>query len=223
MLKDLIKYALFRLGFRKIVPARYINQVEIKENGEKLVLISDDTDLFFCEILQNKDVYLRESVYYKIKKAAEFLPKGKFFKIYSAYRSIAKQTELWNYNYALMKKKCPDAAEEELIKMTKAVCANPQSGFGGHQTGGAIDIGLCDENGKDLDMGTAYLDTGVKIATNYRDISLAARKNRGVLCKVLFDVGFVNYPNEWWHFCYGDRMWAAYKKKKSCFYGAVQK
>lgn len=34
--------------------------------------------------------------------------------------------------------------------------------------------------------------------------------------------GFVNYPNEWWHFCYGDRMWAAYSGKKTCFYGLVK-
>ena len=33
------------------------------------------------------------------------------------------------------------------------------------------------------------------------------------------NAGFKNYPNEWWHFCYGDRMWAAYSKRKDCFYG----
>lgn len=31
--------------------------------------------------------------------------------------------------------------------------------------------------------------------------------------------GFQNYPFEWWHYCYGDRMWAAYSGKKTCFYG----
>ena len=33
---------------------------------------------------------------------------------------------------------------------------------------------------------------------------------------------FVNFPAEWWHYCYGDRMWAAYKGKKECFYGYIE-
>ena len=32
-------------------------------------------------------------------------------------------------------------------------------------------------------------------------------------------LGFANFPAEWWHFCYGDKMWAAYKSKKTAFYG----
>ncbi|MCC6520971.1 hypothetical protein IT403_03270 [Candidatus Nomurabacteria bacterium] len=35
-------------------------------------------------------------------------------------------------------------------------------------------------------------------------------------------VGFVYYPGEWWHYCYGDRMWAVYSRRKECVYGPVQ-
>ena len=31
--------------------------------------------------------------------------------------------------------------------------------------------------------------------------------------------GFINYPLEWWHFCYGDKMYAAYKFEKKAIYG----
>ncbi|HAE24988.1 MAG TPA: hypothetical protein DCG33_06580 [Prevotellaceae bacterium] len=33
--------------------------------------------------------------------------------------------------------------------------------------------------------------------------------------------GFANYPAEWWHFCYGDKMWAAYNNKKTAFYDVL--
>ena len=33
--------------------------------------------------------------------------------------------------------------------------------------------------------------------------------------------GFVNYPAEWWHFSYGDKMWAAYSHKEYAIYGDV--
>ena len=37
----------------------------------------------------------------------------------------------------------------------------------------------------------------------------------------LINAGFVNYPAEWWHFSYGDKMWAAYGNKKSAMYGEI--
>ena len=37
----------------------------------------------------------------------------------------------------------------------------------------------------------------------------------------LINAGFVNYPAEWWHFSYGDKLWAAYSNKKSAMYGEI--
>ena len=218
MLKDFIKYILFIIGLRKTVPSRYINRIKIKENNEKLVIINDTPNLFFAPDLK-KTIYLRESVYQKIKDAAKKLPEGYFFKIYSAYRPMEEQKRLWKKNYAIMKQNNPTASKNELTQMTKAVCADPRKGFGGHQTGGAVDISLCDNNGINYNMGTNYLETSDKIKTNAKNISAEAKKNRKILYNALTSLDFVNYPNEWWHFCYGDRMWAAYKKKNFCFYG----
>jgi len=29
----------------------------------------------------------------------------------------------------------------------------------------------------------------------------------------MHSAGFSNFPGEWWHFSYGDRVWAAYLRK----------
>ncbi len=34
--------------------------------------------------------------------------------------------------------------------------------------------------------------------------------------------GFVNYPAEWWHWSYGDKMWAAYGKHPYAFFGKIE-
>jgi D-alanyl-D-alanine dipeptidase len=33
---------------------------------------------------------------------------------------------------------------------------------------------------------------------------------------------FVWYPGEWWHYCYGDRMWAVYSGRTECMYGSLE-
>ena len=47
-------------------------------------------------------------------------------------------------------------------------------------------------------------------------------KNRMLLKNVLENAGFKNYPQEWWHYSYGDKMWAAYSFKKKAFYGFIE-
>jgi D-alanyl-D-alanine dipeptidase len=59
-----------------------------------------------------------------------------------------------------------------------------------HQTGGAVDLTLCDRNGIELDLDSAALGL------------------RPELARVLTAVGFVGDAAQWWHWSYGDRYWA---------------
>ena len=224
MIRDYIGYMLWRLGRRSSVPAAFINQMPIQENNEIMVNIKQDESLFFGkELKKKKEVYLRVKTYQLLKQAQRRLPAGCFFKIYSAYRSLEEQKELWEKEYQLQKKQLPGVSEATLYRLVRARYADPRRGFGGHQTGGAIDITLCDAKGKEWDMGTDYLDMGAQTLTNSHKVSKEARKNRRVLYKALTSQGFQNYPAEWWHYCYGDRMWAAYQRKECAFYGLIER
>ena len=218
--KDKIKMMLWNLGLRETIPASVINSVHIKENNEELVDIKQDKKLYFSDELQQRSaVYLRKSVYENIKKAQNALPSNYFFKVYSAFRPHEEQIQLWNKNYQEIKANNPTLSEQEIVNKTKAVCADPRFGFGGHQTGGAVDITLCDALGKDYDMGTAYLEVNSKTPTKSNGLTDEQKLNRSILKNSMENAGFKNYPHEWWHFCYGDRMWGAYSKRKDCFYG----
>ena len=53
------------------------------------------------------------------------------------------------------------------------------------------------------------------------DISKEAEKNRKILNNALSEVGFVNYPSEWWHYSFGDRLWAKLTGSKIAIFGKM--
>ena len=217
-IKDYVRKILFRLGRIKVLPASIINQVRIIENHDPMIDIKDAPNFFFHDNLRKEShIYLRKSVYNKLKAIA--LPQGYYFKIMSAYRPLDEQIKRWQTKCLELRQKYPDISEEELISKARIFSADPRNGFGGHQTGGAIDITLCDRHGKDYDMGTPYLAITEKVHTNSKEISRKQADNRQILISALMQKDFANYPLEWWHYSYGDRLWAAYKNRKNCFYG----
>ena len=216
--KDRIRNILHKLGKIKVLPASIINNIKIKENHDPMVDIKDDEKLFFSAELQREShVYLRKSVYNKLKNIQ--LPKGYYIKIMSAYRSLDEQKKRQDSKYKEIQTKYPELTENELVHKVKILCADPRVGFGGHQTGGAIDITLCDKNGKDYDMGSAYRASTPQIHTDNKNITPQQKQHRKILIDALKQLDFANYPLEWWHHSYGDRLWAAYKHHNQCMYG----
>ena len=178
--------------------------------------------LFFYDVLDGREVLARESVYDKLEKAACELPKTYYLKIHSAFRPRTEQMQLWNCKLQEIRSVFPNLNEEDIIVRTKRLVADPRSGFGGHQTGGAIDVTLCDAEGNDYDMGSEISGMGGNVPTHSKKVTAEVRHNRAILLSALTKAGFVNYPKEWWHFCYGDRMWAAYKNKPYAIYGEAK-
>lgn len=223
-IKVFYNYLLVRLKIRKILPSYYIKKVKVIDNKEKLVRIDLNKDIIISNKL-NPPIYLREEVYKKLLVFINDLKKKNLkIKIYDAYRSYEEQERSWNRRYEETKKQYPELDEKELERLTKLKVSKISNinNVGGHQTGGAIDITLIDKNGKELNMGTNYSQHNIKTKTESKELTKEEKDNRQLLVKSLENLGFVNYPNEWWHFSYGDKMWAAYKYKKSCPYGYIE-
>ena len=75
----------------------------------------------------------------------------------------------------------------------------------GHSRGGTVDLTLlqCDARGAactPLDMGTAFDFFGTLANTDNPEASPAQRANRHRLRDAMAAEGFVNLPEEWWHF-----------------------
>lgn len=90
-----------------------------------------------------------------------------------------------------------------------------------HSTGGAVDLTLVDGAGQPLPMGSAIDAIGAvsepehfrRLAAGLpdgeeRQQALLWDGHRTLLGQVMVAAGFVRHPNEWWHFSWGDQLWA---------------
>ena len=88
--------------------------------------------------------------------------------------------------------------------------------------GGAVDVQLWYQ-GRIADCGTPYLSTSPDSETaEINRLSPEAMTNRRLLLQTMTEAGFVNYPAEWWHYCFGDQLYAAYHGDKYAFYGEIE-
>jgi D-alanyl-D-alanine dipeptidase len=46
-----------------------------------------------------------------------------------------------------------------------------------------------------------------------------ARANRRLLHWVMAEEGFAGHPDEWWHFSFGDQLWAKLEGRPVALYG----
>ena len=175
-------YFLVKLGFRKVLPAYFINRIKVVDCGEELV--------------QYQDVWVRKHVAEMLDNAQRTLPLHFELKVVSGFRDDEEQ-------HFLQKK----------FSNSKKVAIES-----GHSTGGAVDVTLyyC---GKEIDCGGKYLSFTPLTPTWSQELSSNQKRNRFILYNAMMQAGFINYPLEWWHFCYGDKMYAAYKFEKNAIYG----
>lgn len=189
------------------------------EKEVSLSLINEKDGLFFDNSFTSEK-RIRTYVYQMLLTAKTFLPDGYFFKIYEAYRPLETQKKLWETVVAQQKVLHPNMDEnsKEFIELCDTYCANPYKQGSGHQSGAAIDVSLCNKLGKDYFMGSMVREFSEKSDFDYM-VPPEAKKNRLLLKEALEKAGFINYPSEWWHYSFGDRLWAKLTGSKIAIFG----
>ena len=82
-----------------------------------------------------------------------------------------------------------------------------------HSTGAAVDVTLVDGDGTAISMGSPIDEPSPRSYPNHFANSMLSAEqvyhhNRQLLRTIMCEAGFCQHPNEWWHFSYGDQMWA---------------
>ena len=192
------------------------------EASVQMVEISQSDGIFFND-KYTKVRLIRKYIYEMLLKAKKYLPKGYNFIVYEAYRPLTAQITLWEEIVKKESAKNPDIKvdSEEFIALCDKFVANPYRQGSGHQSGAAIDISLVDDKGVEYDMGGKVRGFENTAEFDCPDISEEAKKNRRLLNNVLSEVGFVNYPSEWWHYSFGDRLWARLTGSKIAIFGKL--
>ena len=174
--------------------------------------------------------YVRREVYEKLVSAAGMLPPGFRLRIWDAWRPFLLQEELYLLysNDIIRRFGMEGSTEEEKRTLIHKFVSEPVDDSEVppvHTTGGAVDLTIIDGAGRELEMGSLFDEFSDKTYTAYFEDGEdeAVKDNRRMLYHIMTEAEFTNLPSEWWHFDYGDRFWAFYRKKPAIYRGVFTK
>jgi zinc D-Ala-D-Ala dipeptidase len=197
----------------------HLNKIPIIECGEPLVNIRE-----VCSglIVEGNPSLLRASVARMLQTAQDSLPPGVRIKVRTTLRTLETQTRGYTNHLNSLREKHPEWPLSTLRREANKFYHPPdQKAPPGHTTGGAIDIGLTDTDGADLDT-TSTVQEGIDTKPTYvRGLNPTAQANRTILIQAMSSAGFSNCADEWWHWSYGDNGWAARTGRDHAIYGAL--
>lgn len=212
----------------KNLPRSAWDSVTVRENGEAVLSIpeTDKLKLGWVKKQYKNSFTARKSVVEKLLKVSDSLPNGFVLVVVEGVRTLEQQKIRWYTEWGHVKAQNPSWEDAQIEKAVRLVVAKPLP-LANHNCGGAVDVVLGRVDGILVDMGTPYpshgtdMDTASKFPMLCPDITDEQKENRRILREAMESEGFVWYPGEWWHFCYGDRMWAVYTNRIECFYGPL--
>jgi D-alanyl-D-alanine dipeptidase len=193
-------------GKDTLVPVNYYNKNIFWE------LKYATSDNFMHRVLYDtlETVYIQKSIALRLAKCQEKLSMENadyHLLVYDGLRPLSVQWEMWK------------ALDTIPVSERGKFVSNPKNGSV-HNYGAAVDITICDNNRKPLDMGAGYDDIR-KIAypsleaqfLASGELTAAHVANRNLLRKVMKSQQFNNIPSEWWHFNAFSRQNASVKYK----------
>ena len=163
---------------------------------------------------------LRLGVYEQLKAASRSLSQshsGWSLYLFDAYRPIAVQNDMVRLEFLRWSKGRHEAdlSEKERDRIYQkvyriwAVPSDDPATPPPHSTGAAMDLTLIDSNGEEVWMGSPIDENSDRSNPDYfKKLDPVAHEHRRVLCEAMESAGFTRHPEEWWHFSYGDQMWA---------------
>lgn len=155
--------------------------------------------------------------------------------LFDAWRPQAVQRyfhDVWLPNE--LRRRDPSLDGDALKREVEAYWAAPSAGAGApspHSTGGAVDLTIRWRGGEPLFMGSLFDDASPISHTAHFEtvpsgevISFSAeeaRANRRLLYWLMREAGYASNPTEWWHFSFGDQMWAQATGAPAALYAAA--
>jgi D-alanyl-D-alanine dipeptidase len=183
-----------------------------------------------------QDVRLRQGAIERLRTVNQRLAgAGLEVFIFDGWRPLAVQTYFHDkWMPRELRKRNPKLAGEALRRETEKYWAAPSSdpmSPAPHTTGGAVDLTVrWKDSGEHLWMGSIFDDASPIARCDHfeREPSHGfafsdeeARANRRLLHWLMREADFAPNPGEWWHFSYGELMWAKLTDAPHAFYGFI--
>lgn len=179
------------------------------------------------------ELFVRRSVGERLKRVnARLAAAGLELYLFDAWRPQAVQRYFHDVWFpAWLKARMPHLAGAALMDEVEKYWSAPTAGAGSpspHSTGGAVDLTVrFIGTGQPLFMGGLFDDVTEDAWTDAYErrpvVSMSdaeAQANRRLLFWAMTEEGFANNPTEWWHYSWGDQMWARLTDAPAAVYGA---
>lgn len=152
--------------------------------------------------------------------------------IFDAYRPVAVQQFMVEYTLAataqaqgLQPERLTEVQRRGILEQVYQIWAVPNLDPAmppPHSTGAAVDVTLVNAAGQEVFMGSPIDELSARSQPDYfaaialdptleqqeRDAAQVADQHRQLLQDVMGSANFQRHPTEWWHFSFGDQMWA---------------
>lgn len=170
------------------------------------------------------EIWVREEVYERLIQAANCLPSQYRLVLLDGWRPKPVQNSLFEGMRSKLAAQHPDLPASELERRVLLYAARPSDDPASpspHITGGAVDVTLADTNGRFLNMGSSF-DEASERSWTAAPVREDQSERRKILLDTMIQAGFTNLPSEWWHFDYGNWVWAWYRMRPAALYGPVK-
>lgn len=205
--------------------------IPIKESNEPLLDLQQHgfeiDPMYFKQGLSSESkLFLRKGVVEKLLEVQKELSPLKL-KIWDAFRSREVQGNIYDKYFNELKSAHSELGVEKLTEEVGKFVTKPSDSdrIPPHATGGAVDLTLIDQKGNELEMGTKFDHFGPEAGQMYfedNDINSNICNNRRMLREAMGKHGFRVDKDEWWHFDYGNQLWAYNLKKPYAIYGEAK-
>ena len=229
-------------------------KIPIQECGEPLIAIPLEDfavelphpyEKLGAEYEGKSPYYLRQGVVKALEMAQLLLTtvySGWKLKIYDAYRPIGVQQFMVDYTFESLLKKHSLTPEKVSAQQRQKFWEQVYRFWAApnidkkmpppHSTGAAIDLTIVNSFGEIIDMGGEIDEISERSQPDYyreskQLIEQQYHRHRQLLNQVMTQAGFMQHPEEWWHFSLGDQMWVwlhnqtHFDKVKQARYGRV--
>lgn len=167
-------------------------------------------------------IYVRSELAKRLQDAAEKLDSKYRLVIHAGHRPVGVQKQILIDCAKDYKDEHPEASDEEAMEHARTFVSDPETSLPPHVCGAAIDVNVIEiATGKQLDFGSKVNGDVDASFLYYPDLTQGQKDNRLMLVTAMLDAGLASCKPEWWHFSYGDQVWAWFYGKENSLYSPV--
>jgi D-alanyl-D-alanine dipeptidase len=167
-------------------------------------------------------VYVRSELSSRLYTAAEALDDKYQLVVRAGHRPIEVQKKLLIDCTKEYLEDNPGISADEALEHARTFVDDPEITLPPHVCAAAVDVDVRDRStGKLLDFGSKMNDDNEKSFLHYPSIAEVEKSNRLMLLTVMLDAGMASCMTEWWHFSYGDQVWAWFYGETNSLYSPL--